>query len=196
MERFVLDTSVFTNPDVYVQFGDSGQHAVVAFAQLAGRTRAQFYMPSSVYDELRKMLRLGDLTAQFELVVQIRSPRRFNLMIPSGVLYEFTHEVRYRIDRGLRIAEEWTRRAGALTHQDVDELITKLRERYREAMRRGILDSTEDVDVLLLAYELDATLVSADEGLYTWADKVGISIIDPKNLKRILQGLIERHSPS
>ena len=29
-------------------------------------------------------------------------------------------------------------------------------------------------DVLLLAYELDAILVSGDEGLRNWADKVGI----------------------
>jgi RNA ligase partner protein len=196
MEQFVLDTSIFTNPDVYAQFGDNGQQALAAFAQLARRTNARFYMPLSVYDELRTMLHLGDLTALFELVVQIRSPRRFNLMIPSGVLYEFIHEVRYRINRGLRIAEEWTRRAGAMHDQEVGDLITRLRERYREAMRRGILDSTEDVDVLLLAYELDATLVAADEGLYTWADKVGISIINPKNLKQILQGLIEQQASS
>ena len=194
MERFVLDTSIFTNPDVYTQFGSETQQAVAGFVQVAARTGAQFYMPSSVYDELRKMKDLDGLTAPFEGVVRIRSPRKFNLMIPSGVLYEFIEEVRYRIDRGLRIAEEWARRARAGDTQEAGPVITKLRERYREAMRRGIIDSTEDLDVLLLAYELDAILVSADEGLRTWADKVGISLIDPKNLHSVLTGLIERQS--
>ena len=196
MDTFVLDTSIFTNPDVYSQFGDDSQQAVEAFVRLAMHTQAQFFMPTSVYDELRKIKDLSGLTAHFELAVRIRSPRRFNLMIPSSFLYEFIEEVRYRIDRGLRIAEEWTKRASARERQDVGQLITKLRERYREGMRRGIIDSKEDVDVLLLAYELDAILVSADEGLRKWADKVGIDIIDPKNFKKILEGLIKYHSPT
>ncbi|GIX49740.1 MAG: UPF0278 protein [Candidatus Tectimicrobiota bacterium] len=196
MDRFVLDTSVFTNPDVYMQFGDDSQQAVAAFVDLALRTQAQFYMPTAVYEELRKMKDLSGLAAHFELAVRIRSPRRFSLMIPSSFLYEFIEEVRYRIDRGLRIAEEWTKRAGAREAQDVGQLISKLRERYREGMRRGIIDSKEDVDVLLLAYELDAILVSADEGLRKWADKVGIDIIDPKNLRQILEGLVKYHPAS
>ncbi len=196
MDTFVLDTSVFTNPDVFTQFGPDAQKALSAFLELALRTGVRFYMPTSVYEELGKVKNLDDLRARFELTVRIRSPRKFNLMIPSGVLYEFIEEVRYRINRGLRIAEEWARRARTGDIQDTGALITRLRERYREAMRRGIIDSAEDVDVLLLAYELDAVLVSADEGLRTWADKVGISIIDPKNLCRILEGLIERQTPS
>ncbi len=72
--------------------------------------------------------------------------------------------------------------------------ITKLRERYREAMRRGLIDSKEDADLFLLAYELDGTLVSADEGLKKWADKAGVKLIDALNLRRILEGLIEEHT--
>jgi hypothetical protein len=68
-------------------------------------------------------------------------------------------------------------------------LINKLRGRYREVLRQGILDSKEDVDVLLLAYELDGVLVSADEGMRKWADKVGITIVDPYHFRRILENL-------
>jgi hypothetical protein len=71
----------------------------------------------------------------------------------------------------------------------VGPLITRLRDRYREAMRQGILDSKEDVDVLLLAYELDGALVSADNGMRKWADKVGIKIVNPRHLRRIMQNL-------
>lgn len=190
MERFILDTSVFTNPDVFTQFGEEFQGALTVFSSLAFRARAEFYMPTAVYHELQKMRDLGETAADFERAVKIRSPRRLNLSIPSELLYEFIDEVRRRIDRGLRIAEEWTRRAVS-GDDNMGIHITKLRERYREAMRRGLIDSREDADLFLLAYELDGILVTADEGLKTWADKAGVGLINPRYLRRILEGLIE-----
>ena len=189
MECFVLDTSVFTNPDVYGQFGETAQVAMESFVALARRVDAAFYMPTSVYEELGKVKDIEDIAADFESVVRIRSPRKFKLMIPSEILYEFIDEVRARIDRGLRIAEELTKEASQSPSSqapEVGQLINRLRGRYREALRQGILDSKEDVDVLLLAYELDGTLVSGDEGMRKWADKVGIQIVSPRHLKRVL----------
>jgi len=150
------------------------------------------YMGKPIYDEMRKIVDIGELWAEFEMVVRIRSPRRFKLFIPADFLYEFINEVRYRVNKGLRIAEEHTREASSC--EDVGKLISKLREKYREALRQGIIDSKEDVDVLLLAYELDGILVSADEGLRTWADKIGIKLIDPKNFRNILESLIKHKS--
>lgn len=193
MERFILDTSIFTNPDAFKQFGEEFQSAVAVFSSLAFRSRAEFYMPTTVYEELQKMRQLGELGADFERAVKIRSPRRLNLSIPSELLYEFIDEVRMRIDRGLRIAEEWTKRAGTGGDGDMGIHIAKLRERYREAMRRGLIDSREDADLFLLAYELDGTLVTADEGLKKWADKAGVGLINARYLRRILEGLIEDH---
>jgi hypothetical protein len=43
--------------------------------------------------------------------------------------------------------------------------------------------------VLLLSFELNATLVCADEGLRKWADKVGIEVIHPLNFRAILERL-------
>ncbi|WP_461829905.1 RNA ligase partner protein [Aquifex sp.] len=190
MEIFILDTSVFTNPEIYRTFEEDQRGAVENFIHLAMNSGAEFYMPTSVYDEFRKIAELGSLWAEFEMVVKIRSPRRFGLSIPAEFVYEFIEEIRYRINKGLRIAEEHTREASA--SEDVGKLIARLREKYREALRQGIIDSKEDVDVLLLAYELDGTLVSADEGLRTWADKIGIKLINPKHFKQILESLI-RH---
>ena len=36
-----------------------------------------------------KKIELGSLRPKFELAVRIRSPRRFNLMVPAEFLYEF-----------------------------------------------------------------------------------------------------------
>jgi predicted DNA-binding protein (UPF0278 family) len=43
------------------------------------------------------------------------------------------------------------------------------------------------VDVLLLSFELEGSLVCADEGLRRWADKVGIEIVHPLNFRQILE---------
>ena len=190
MKRFILDTSLFTNPDVFAQFGPDAQQAIRAFTRLACRVDAEFYMPGSVYEELSKMKDLREIAADFESVVGLRSPRKHDLTIPSELLYELIEELRHRIDRGLRIAEELAAEV-ARKIEDHGQLINKLRGRYRETLRQGILDSKEDVDVLLLAYELDGIVVSADEGLRKWADKVGIKILDPHHFRRILENLAD-----
>lgn len=190
MNRFVLDTSLFTNPDTFRAFGDDAQQAIRVFCQLARRTGRDFFMPGSVYEELSKIKDLSEVAADFESVVRLRSPRKHELTIPGTLLYELIEEVRYRIDRGLRIAEDAAKEA-ARSMDDPGKLINRLRGRYREALRQGILDSKEDVDVLLLSFELDATLVCADEGLRKWADKVGIEVIHPLNFRAILERLAE-----
>ncbi len=191
MDSFVLDTSIFTNPEVYNQFGESPKVAMDAFLNLARRSGARFYMPSSVYDELC-LMKQAEIPAEFEAVVRIRSPRRFNIMVPAGILYEFIEEVRARIDRGLRIAEEHAKMVGGRAEsEEVGKVINRLRGRYREALRQGIIDSREDMDVLLLAYELDGVLLSADEGLRKWADKVGVKIIRPQHLLLVMEKLVE-----
>lgn len=195
MDRFILDTSIFTNPDVYSQFGEEPLTAMQAFLGLAHKTGAAFYMPSSVYEELQLVREKTGIAPEFEAVVRIRSPRRFNIQIPAGILYEFIDEVRSRIDRGLRIAEEHAKmvKDGAAV-DDLGRVINRLRGRYRETLRQGIIDSREDMDVLLLAYEMDGVLLSADAGLRTWADKVGVKIIMPQNLLFVLEKLVEYQS--
>ncbi|UCE89410.1 MAG: RNA ligase partner protein [Pseudomonadota bacterium] len=188
MERYVLDTSIFTNPDVYRQFGETTLSAVMGFLRLAKAAPAEFYMPTSVYDELRHMKDIDSAAPEFELIVRIRSPRRFQMQVPADILYEFIEEVRVRIDRGLRVAEEHAK-MGRGEDEDVGRVINRLRERYRETLRRGILDSAEDVDVLLLAYELDGVLVSADDGLRKWADKVGVKIVSSQHFGHALESL-------
>lgn len=190
MNRFVLDTSVFTNPDIYSQFESDQMGAIQNFISLAYHANCELYMPLSVYEELNKMVDLTPMSAKFELVVRVRSPRRFNLMVPAEFLYEFIEEIRHRINKGLRIAEEHAKEAGRVTEEEVGKIINRLREKYREALRTGIIDSKEDMDVLLLSYELDAVLVSGDEGLRRWADRVGIKIINPKNFRHILESLV------
>lgn len=189
-ERVVLDTSVFTNPNVAAVFGDCATSALAQFVNLARRVgpRMEFYMPPSVLGELRHFTDAERLPGDLELVVKLRAPRRHDISVPGSFLYELIEDIRQRIDRGLRVAEKAVREVQPTS---VDRTIHWLRERYRDALRTGLLDSSEDLDVILLAVELDGAVASADRGLVQWAEKGGLRLIPPERLRGILEHLIE-----
>ncbi len=185
--RMVLDTSIFTNPEIRAAFGPSPTAALAAFLQLARSLRGvEFYMPPSIWTELGNFIDASAIPADAELVIQRKPPNKFELTVPAFLLYELIEDVRRRVDKGLRLAEEAVRggRPGA-----EDERIAALRKKYREALREGIIDSTEDVELILLAKELGAIVVSADRGVVTWAEKLGLRWIDPAALKGVLESL-------
>ena len=197
---FVLDTSVFTNPQLYKKFSNDILDATEDLLYLMEHSGGEFYMPITTYEELTKMVKLGYLIPKFELIVRLRNPRLFNLTIPAEFLYEFITDLRGRINKGLRVAEEHVRQAGGIEKSpaperekgQLGEIIRSLREKYREALRQGILDSKEDLEIILLAYELDAILVSADEGVRNWAKKLGVKLINPEYFKELLEEMAER----
>jgi hypothetical protein len=185
MERIVIDTSVFTNPDVYTIFGGSVKDAFKNFVKLAKKLKKEyeFYMPPSVFEELSLFLGENEMPGETDLVLRLKSPQRFNIEVPGFLLYELIEEVRNRINKGLRVAEEAVLVA---EKQSKEKIINRLRNKYREALRSGIIDSTEDVDLILLALELGAAIVSADEGVRKWAEKLGVRFINPKALGNVL----------
>jgi predicted DNA-binding protein (UPF0278 family) len=56
------------------------------------------------------------------------------------------------------------------------------------ALREGIIDSKEDVYLILLAKELNGLLATSDNGLIKWAQKLGIHCIAAQELKKLLEG--------
>ena len=191
----VLDTSCFTNPTAAASLGPDTTAAVNRFVELAraARHRVAFYMPPSVLAELRHFTDPARLAGDLELVLHLRAPRRHAVMVPGGFLYELIDDIRARIDRGLRVAESAVREVEPAS---VDRTIARLRERYRGALRTGLLDSSEDVDVILLAMELDGAVASADQGLARWAERIGLRLIPPERLAPILEALVEDELPA
>lgn len=184
--RLVLDTSVFTNPETARQWGDSTAAALAAFVasgRRAGR-RIELFMPPSIYEEIRTFVEDDELPPDLELVISLRAPSRYSVHVPGSVLYDLIDDIRGRIDRGLRVAERAVREAAP---EKVERTITRLRERYREALRSGLLDSREDVDVILLARELGAAVVSSDNAVVRWAEDLGLRLISPAHLRRLLE---------
>ena len=50
-----------------------------------------------------------------------------------------------------------------------------------------LLDSAPDLDVLLLAKEMDAGVVAVDEGIRRWAEKLGLRYVEGNSFPRMLE---------
>lgn len=175
MENIILDTSVFVGQF----FGKSSTESFNNFLSLIAKNKDhRFYMPPSVLEELKKFAEESDIDKESLRQLNIKAPKKHELTIPAYLLYTLVMDMRKRIDKGLRIAENAVRSDGK-----IDEIIKFLRANYREATREGIIDSKEDVDLLLLAKELNGILVTADKGLTFWAQELGIPTLEPEEVK-------------
>ncbi|MDI6801020.1 MAG: RNA ligase partner protein [Thermodesulfovibrionales bacterium] len=188
--RVVLDTSLFVNPDVRTSLGNTPTEALETFLFLAAQIHVlEFYMPPSIFEELLHFVEKEKIPGDLLVILHQKPPKRHELKTPAFLLYELIEDLRERVNKGLRVAEKAVRSA---EHKKVDEIVQDLRRKYREALREGIIDSKEDVDLLLLAMELDAMLITADQGLIKWAEKLGIKWLFPEKFKDYLMGAIKR----
>ncbi len=188
-ECFVIDTSIFTNPDVYIIFGRTPTTALKNFLKLTMKLEGpNFYMPPSIYEELMNFVDIDKIPKDLQVRIFQKPPKKYEMDVPAFLLYELIEDVRHRIDKGLRVAEQAVRE---VVNDNGPDTINNLRRKYRSALREGIIDSKEDVDLILLAKELDGILVTADKGIITWADKLGIRYVESRNLRGIINSLIK-----
>ena len=181
----VIDTNIFINPEARDNFGSFPQQAFSNFLSLLEKSKnISCYIPPTVYSEIAKFIDLNNIKRKKLALIKKKSPSKYELKIPALLFYEFIEETRLRINKGLRIAEKYSRQELADSPQ---QLIKTLREEYRRALREGILDSKEDVDLILLAKEIKGKLATTDKGLIKWAQKLGIICLNAQELKEILQ---------
>jgi len=199
-QRFVLDTSLFITEEIR-RDGESLEAAVLRLLDLVATARLELniscYMPPSIHAELGDMLRErgvdDEVFSRLDTWVVRKSPDRYGVTIPANIVYEFIDEMSDRVDRGLRVSEEAIRQVEQLDpaelHSDpeseepseymteADRVLSDLRDKYRSALRQGVLDSREDFDLLILARELEAGVVTEDRGIISWADEFGLRYV-------------------
>ncbi|MBI4689621.1 MAG: RNA ligase partner protein [Nitrospirae bacterium] len=189
-EAVVLDTSLFVNPAVRESFGRTPTEALESFLSLALQVPTlEFYMPPSIFEELLNFIEPEKISGDLLIVLNQKPPKKYELSCPAFLLYELIEDIRERVNKGLRVAEKAVR---GVTRIGEEEVIKDLRRKYREALREGIIDSKEDVDLILLARELDAMLITADQGIIKWAEKLGIKWLLPSKFKEYLLSSIKR----
>ncbi|WP_251344310.1 RNA ligase partner protein [Haloplanus halophilus] len=195
-QQFVLDTSLFLTEEI--RRGDESlETAVRRLLDLVATARLELniscYMPPSIHDELGAMLRDRDVEdevfSRLDTWVVRKSPDRYGVSIPANIVYNFIDEMSDRVDRGLRVSEAAIREVEQLDPEDLtadghdeymtaaDRVLSNMRDKYRRALRQGVLDSREDFDLLVLARELDAGVVTEDRGIISWADEFGLRYV-------------------
>ena len=219
-QRFVIDTSALTDTQTRELEGDGtlcvamgGILDIIAEARL--NLGISCYIPfPSVYNELRGFAKNNDCDeetlAKIDTWLVKKTPDRFEVKIPSKIFYDYVDFMRGRINKGMGVAEDaiWEsateclfRTTKATSKHEIEpeierevigEIVGKFRDKYRNALRYGILDSAPDIDVLLLAKELDAAVVASDIGIQKWAEQLGLRFVNAKSFPAMIKEYLKR----
>jgi len=206
-QRFVLDTSLFITEEVRRE-GESLDETLRRLLDLIAAARLELdiscYMPPSIHSELVTMLDDRPVSAETRSKLNTwvirKHPDRYTVSIPADVVYRFVDEMSDRVDRGLRVSEEAVRQAETSADElvedhdhmtEVDAVISDLRDRYRRALRQGVLDSREDFYLLILARELDAGVVTEDTGIIAWTEDFGLRYLRGQDFPPLLYDYLE-----
>ncbi|MGQ4833706.1 MAG: RNA ligase partner protein [Candidatus Asgardarchaeia archaeon] len=193
--RFVLDTSSITDARLREKFKVKELREVLErIIEIISEANMvlgfEFYTTPTLFKELRTFLLSNGCNEEqlnkLATWIIVRTPSIHEIRIPSKVMADYVKDMRRRIDKGLRVAEEAIKKAVETskknstgdTNEIVGPIIRDLREKYRTALRKGIIDSSIDFDLVILAHELKATLVTSDEGIGNLCDSLGIHHIN------------------
>jgi hypothetical protein len=189
-KRYVLDTSAFTGLGESKTRVEKHIKTMIEIVSKSKKHAVSFYIPPSVWEELVGLLERKNISP--ELISRLdawtvqKPPSRMELQMPSEFLYQYVIEIRERLNKGLREAEKAVLKTKHHP-EGHEQVIKELREGYKEAMRKGMLDSKEDLDVILLAKEMNADIIAKDEGIANWAKTWGIRFIDAEKFDKIIR---------
>ncbi|MDP1552983.1 MAG: RNA ligase partner protein [Methanobacteriaceae archaeon] len=213
-QRFVLDTTAFTDNVLREELGDGNlSKSVDVMLDLLASSRIKLniscHMPPITYKEFSDYMARyecpEDIMVKAETWIVKKTPNRYDTQIPSEIFYEYVLDIRERMNKGMKTSETaiWEaaiesmvmvsrgEKKSKVEMEIIGKAIKDFRKKYRAALRKGTLDSAPDLDVLLLAKELGAGVVAADEGIRVWAERLGLRFLNansfPKMLKEYLK---------
>jgi len=213
-QRFVIDTTALTDSMAWESEGCNdicgGMNAILdRIAQGRLYLGISCYVPyPSVYNEIKDFVRHNNCEASILNKVDTwlvkKTPDRYKVKVPSKIFYEYVDYMRSRINKGMNISEEaiWESVSRCISLNETGNLremkeeierevvggiIRKFREKYRAALRYGILDSAPDIDVLLLAKDLDAAVISQDLGIQRWAEQLGLRFMESRSFPSMIK---------
>lgn len=191
MDKYILDTNLFFNMEEGIGLGEKTEEVVRrltdAAKQLKKNQQGQFYTVPRIVEEFLSFFedREQPFLKDFLAAVTIQSPDISQITISAPVFYKLIDDIRGRSYRGLRAGEEEIHDAGlmmqgkaGLSKKDfeitIGSVVKKFRDRYRQATRVGFLDSLADLDLIMLAREVDGMIVTTDEGVLHWGRVFGV----------------------
>lgn len=202
MKLFVLDTNLFFNMSAGFGMGSKSEEVIrnVTVCLQKKKDSVSGCMPPNIVDEF---LSFFEDTSQpfiqtFLSTITTQSPDYNNMSVQAAVFRQLIEDIRFRSYRGMTVGEEEIRAAGQLFmgtemlprkafEMTIGPKIKTFRERYRTATRIGFLDSVADLDLIMLAKEQNATLVTSDEGVTKWAREFGVTEMQPATFGEVLR---------
>lgn len=207
MEKYVIDANLFFNMEAGVELGKNTTEVINNLTNYVQhlKHKIQLFMPPLIIEEFLSFFKDKNqpIIKKLLSLIIVMSPQPDKIVLPSSVFYSLIDDVRKRSLRGLNIAEEEIDNAVNLIQEKtglskrekqelIGPIIKKLRLRYRQATRAGFLDSVADLDLILLAKEIDGFLVSADSGVIVWGRKIGVKEMLPPVFRARLERLLEK----
>ncbi len=185
--NFCLDTNILFSFQKGINLGNSPGEVADLLIKVGQGKKARFLMPPRIVEEIYYLVDASTKPKIDEFLAQVtvQSPTTHNQTIGVQILYDFVNESRVRTQQGLHIADEIIVQTAQsyLQKQEMAKIDFQkslqpikenLRLRYRNATRTGFIDSLADLDLLFLAKESEASLISADEGVVLWGRKMGV----------------------
>ncbi|MDD2439371.1 MAG: RNA ligase partner protein [Methanosarcinaceae archaeon] len=214
-QRFVLDTTALTDLQAREVIGQPDLcEGMKTILELIADARLNFgiscYVPyPSVYKEMYEFASRNscdrEVMAKIDTWLVKKSPDRYRVDLTSQIFHEYVSHMRERINRGMGVAEDaiweaasqclFLEKPGSQNKEKKEEIerevigsiIGRFRNKYRAALRYGILDSAPDIDVLILAKELEAAVVASDYGIEKWAEQLGVRFVPASTFPMIIK---------
>jgi RNA ligase partner protein len=209
-QRFVLDTTAFTDNQLRDKLGNGIlNHSVDVMLELIAKSRIKLniscHMPPITYKEFSDYMARYECPEETMIKAETwivkKSPNRYDTKIPSEIFYEYVEDMRERMNKGMKTSESaiWESSIQSMVMitrgeeknkvemEVIGKAIKDFRKKYRAALRKGTLDSAPDLDVLLLAKELGAGVVAADEGIRVWAERLGLRFLNANSFPKMLE---------
>ena len=190
MQPYILDTNLFFNMQAGLGFGDTTDTVIDSITILGKKEK--LFMPPRIVEEFLSFFENKEQENIKKLftIITVKSPNIDSFQFPASVFYTLVDDIRNRSYRGLRTGEEEIEQAAEAFmstsslskiefQKKVGIQIKGFRDRYRQATRVGFLDSIADLDIIVLAKELDGVVVSTDEGLLKWSRLFGVKEMSP-----------------
>ncbi len=189
MDKYVIDTNLLFNMEGNMGIGDKTEIIIKALTKIFQKNAAniKMFIPPTIKEEIESFFEDSSqaFLQEFFSSVTIKSPNLSEIMVSSRVMASFIDECRTRAYRGMNVAEESITKAATefmgkenLARKEfqiaVGTIIKSFRERYRNATRTNFIDSNADFDLIMLAREQDAFLVTTDEGVIRWGRQFGV----------------------
>jgi RNA ligase partner protein len=199
MQQFVIDTNFFINLQRPLSLG-AGKEEVLSnfFSTTYPLIKEQKILLLTTPNGLAELLGFFEENSpeqkKIKQLFTVASPHITGSSVNAHLVFELVEEIGKRLYRGLRAAEEpiktlLSQGVDAKNNELAEKHIGTLRDKYRRLTREGFLDSTTDLELIFLAREKDAILVTSDQGVLTWGRKFGCKELLPEDFADKIKGI-------